>query len=84
MPRSSARFFKSGISSTSRSAAFSVLITSGGVPLGAKIAFHDRASKSPPPASFTVGTSGRNAVRIAPEDDTAMAALSAMCDCTAL
>ena len=51
----------SGVSSTSRSAALSVLITSGGVPSGAKIAFHDRASKSPPPASFTVGTSGRNA-----------------------
>jgi hypothetical protein len=60
------------------------LITSGGVPLGAKIAFQDRASKSPPPASLTVGTSGRNGVRTEPEVDTAVTALSDMCDCTAV
>lgn len=65
-------FLSSGISSTSRRPALSVLITSGGA--GAKIAFHDRASNSPPPASFTVGTSGMKVVRTDPDDDTAATA----------
>ena len=84
MPSSSARFLSSGLSSTSRNAVFSVAIAEAGVPLGAKIAFQDRASKSPPPACFTVGTSGRNAVRTPPEDATALTARSAMYACTAL
>lgn len=47
-----------GSSSAFTSAPFSLATISGGVPLGAKIAFQAETWNSGSPASFVVGTSG--------------------------
>src|ERR1700733_6729067 len=78
MPSASNFFLVSASAKISCNATFSVLMTSGGVPVRANSAFHDTTSYSATPLSCTVASSGVDSDRTAPEEASALSLPSVM------